>query len=137
MTDTFSKEKRSEIMRSVKSHDSKIELAVRKLFWNSGFRYRKNSKNYFGKPDITLKKHKTVVFVDSCFWHGCRKHFRAPETRKEYWIEKIKRNKKRDKSVNQYYKNLNWTVFRIWEHDLKRSEEIIPKFLNKLSSKKN
>lgn len=117
-------------MRSVKSRDSKIELVVRKLFWNVGFRYRKNPKNYFGKPDLTLKKLKAVIFVDSCFWHGCKKHFKVPETRKQYWDEKITKNRKRDKIVNKHYKHLNWTVFRIWEHDLKNPEKIIKTFLN-------
>jgi DNA mismatch endonuclease (patch repair protein) len=105
-------------MRAVKSKDTKMEVAFRKKLWEKGFRYRKNSPKYFGKPDITLKKYKTVIFLDSCFWHGCSKHFRLPAARKNYWIPKIKRNKERDSEVNRYYKKLGWMVFRIWEHDL-------------------
>jgi len=59
-------------MSRVKSKDSKIETLFRKELWKAGFRYRKNSGKYFGKPDIVLPKHKTAIFVDSCFWHGCK-----------------------------------------------------------------
>ena len=67
MADTVSKKKRSEIMSNVKSKDSKIEVLFRKALWKKGFRYSKNSSKYFGKPDVVLLKHKTVIFVDSCF----------------------------------------------------------------------
>jgi len=104
MADTVSKQKRSEIMSKVKSKDSKIEVEFRKVIWKAGFRYRKNAKKYFGKPDLVLKKYKTVIFIDSCFWHGCKKHCRIPATNQKYWIDKIERNKQRDKEVNNYYK---------------------------------
>ena len=116
--DNVSKIKRSEIMSAVKSTGSKIELSFRKELWHKGFRYRKNSSKYMGKPDIVLKKYRTVIFLDSCFWHGCEDHCRLPKTKREYWIEKINRNKKRDEKVTQYYKDLGWQVIRIWEHDL-------------------
>lgn len=120
MADTVSKKKRSEIMSKIKSKNSKIEVEFRKAIWKKGFRYRKNPKGYFGKPDLVLKKYKTVIFVDSCFWHGCKKHYRIPSTQKDYWIPKIKRNKQRDKEVNRFYKKEGWRVIRVWEHDLKK-----------------
>jgi len=116
--DTVSKATRSEIMSRVKSQNTKIELLIRKELWTHGLRYRKNSKVYFGKPDIVLKKYKVVIFVDSCFWHGCNQHCRMLTSRKEYWEQKILRNIKRDEEVNKYYKNHGWTIFRIWEHDI-------------------
>lgn len=97
-----------------------MEIAFRKAIWRKGFRYSKNSSNYFGKPDIVLKKHKTVIFLDSCFWHGCKKHLRLPMTRKGYWTKKIERNKQRDKEVSRYYKKIDWKIIRIWEHELKK-----------------
>ena len=118
MTDIFSKKKRSEIMPKVKSKDTKIEIEFRKVIWKAGFRYRKNPSGYFGKPDLVSKKQKTAVFIDSCFWHGCKKHCRLPSTRKNYWLPKIERNKQRDKEVNRHYKKLGWKIIRIWEHDL-------------------
>jgi len=118
MADTVSKNKRSEIMSKVRSKETKMEIAFRKSLWQQGFRYRKNPKNYFGKPDIVLKKHNTVIFLDSCFWHGCKKHCRLPATNKKYWVAKIERNKQRDKEVSKHYKKISWKVIRIWEHNL-------------------
>ena len=123
MTDIFSKKKRSEIMSKVRSRDSKIEIEFRKKLWKAGFRYRKNAVKYFGKPDIVSLKYKIVIFVDSCFWHGCKKHGSMPQVRKKFWEEKIKRNKQRDKEVKQYYRKLGWKIFRIWEHNLKKQPE--------------
>lgn len=130
MADIVSKEKRSEIMSRVKSKDSKIEILFRKKLWATGIRYRKNVKNYFGKPDIVIKKNKTVIFIDSCFWHGCKKHFRLPEQNKKYWVKKIKRNKERDKEVSVFYKKIGWRIIRIWEHQLRT-----PKFYGKWVSR--
>lgn len=110
-------------MSAIKGKDTKMEVAFRRALWEKGFRYRKNSSKYFGKPDIVLKKHKTVIFLDSCFWHGCKKHLRLPATRKKYWREKIERNKKRDKEVSRYYKKIGWRVFRFWEHEIKKNSE--------------
>ncbi len=120
MIDMFTKEKRSEIMSKIRSKDSKIEVAFRKALWKEGFRYRKNVKSYFGKPDLVLKKYKTVIFIDSCFWHGCKKHCKLPATNKKFWKEKIERNRQRDKEVNKHYKKIGWNIIRIWEHDLKQ-----------------
>ncbi len=105
-------------MSRIKSRDSKIETLFRKELWKLGFRYRKNSGKYFGKPDIVLKQHKTVVFIDSCFWHGCKRHCRIPTVRKSYWTQKIARNVTRDKEVTKHYKKRGWKIFRIWEHKL-------------------
>ena len=130
MADTVSKKKRSEIMSKIKSKDTKIEIEFRKAIWNAGFRYRKNQTKYFGKPDLVLKKYKTVIFIDSCFWHGCGKHCRLPATHKKYWIEKIERNKKRDKKVKRYYKKIGWNIIRVWEHDiLKNFDKTIDKMI--------
>jgi DNA mismatch endonuclease (patch repair protein) len=104
----------------VRHKDSKIEVEFRKKLWAEGFRYIKNSTKYFGKPDIVLPKYKTVIFIDSCFWHGCKRHGSTPATRIKFWIEKIDRNKARDKEVNKHYKKEGWKVIRIWEHDLKK-----------------
>lgn len=132
MTDIVSKKKRSEIMSKIRSKDSKIEVAFRKELWKHGFRYRKNAASYFGKPDLVLKKYKTVIFIDSCFWHGCKTHCRIPSVRKKYWVEKIDRNKARDKEVSKYYKQLHWQIFRIWEHDQKESVQYLDKIIKSL-----
>ena len=133
MTDVVSKKKRSEIMSAVKSKDTKIEITFRKALWKKGIRYRKNSAKYFGKPDLVLKKYKAVIFIDSCFWHGCKKHCRIPATNKKYWVNKIDRNKKRDKEVNKFYKKMGWKIIRAWEHDIiKKQEENVKKIIKSL-----
>lgn len=123
MVDKVSQQKRSDIMRAVKSRDSKIELEFRRLLWRKGFRYRKNARNYYGKPDIALRKYRTVIFIDSCFWHGCSEHCRMPSSKEDYWIPKIKRNQERDVEVNQHYKSEGWEVIRIWEHEISNNLE--------------
>lgn len=117
--DRVSPEKRSEMMSKVKSKNSKLEIAFGKLLWSQGFRYRKNSKKYFGTPDFVLKKYKTVIFIDSCFWHGCKKHFKLPATNRQFWKQKIENNVKRDQEVSGYYKKEGWNIIRFWEHELK------------------
>jgi len=121
MANTVSKKKRGKIMSKIKSKDSKIEIKFRKAIWRAGFRYRKNSVKYFGKPDLVLKKYKAVLFIDSCFWHGCKKHCRLPTTHRKYWVNKIKRNKERDKEVKKYYKKMSWKIFRVWEHNINKN----------------
>jgi len=131
MADIVSKKKRSEIMSAVRSKDSKIEVDFRKAIWKAGFRYRKNPTKYFGKPDIVLLKHKTVIFIDSCFWHGCKKHCRVPTARKKYWTEKIARNMTRDKQVSKHYKKQGWKIFRVWEHEISNNiNKTIEKIIN-------
>lgn len=123
-------------MRAVKSQDSKMEVRFRTALWKCGFRYRKNAKNYYGKPDIALRRYKAVIFIDSCFWHGCEEHLRMPNSRQEYWLKKIDRNKKRDSAVNDYYKNMGWTVIRLWEHDMTHGlDNVIEKTINLLRNR--
>lgn len=107
-------------MSKIRSKETKIEVALRRELWRAGYRYRKNASGYFGKPDVLLKRYKTVIFIDSCFWHGCKKHFRLPSSKIKYWKQKIKKNIKRDTAVNKHYKKLGWRVIRIWEHQIKK-----------------
>jgi len=133
MTDTVSKEKRSEIMSRIRGSDTSFEERFRKSLWGAGLRYRKNVKKLVGKPDIYFASKKLVVFLDSCFWHGCKDHCRMPSSNVEYWEKKISRNKKRDKEVTKYYKDNGFKIIRIWEHELKANfkkkiEEVVSEF---------
>lgn len=127
MADTVSKNRRSQIMSLVKSKDTKLEIKFRKTLRKLGYKFRTNSRSHFGKPDIVLKKYKTVIFIDSCFWHGCVKHCRLPSSGRQYWVQKIARNKARDIEVKKYYKKTNWKIIRIWEHSFKNLDKIIMK----------
>jgi DNA mismatch endonuclease, patch repair protein len=128
--DNVSKLERSRIMRLIKSKDTKIEKTIRNAFKDVGLKYQKNQQGYFGKPDLLLKKYKTVVFVNSCFWHGCSRHFRLPSSNQNYWETKINNNKKRDKKVGRYYKKFGWLVLTIWEHNLSISDKTLQKIIS-------
>jgi DNA mismatch endonuclease (patch repair protein) len=108
-------------MSQVKEKNTKPELVVRKFLFANGFRYRINQKNLPGKPDIVLKKHKTVIFVNGCFWHGHKgcKYFVLPKTRTEWWLQKIKNTQKRDKKAEIELQILGWRVITVWECGLK------------------
>lgn len=123
MPDKFSKEIRRKTMQAVKSKDTELENTIMLELWRRGIRFRRNVRDLFGTPDIAIKKYKIAVFIDSCFWHGCEIHYRAPETNREYWRKKVERNKARDSKTNAYYKSHEWHLLRIWEHDLKQDFE--------------
>ncbi len=118
-------------MQAVKSKETMFENVVMKRLWHEGVRFRRNVDDLLGKPDIAIKKYKIVIFLDSCFWHGCDIHYRAPETNKEFWQRKIERNKMRDVKTTHYYVNHNWHVLRIWEHELTEDfDKTIVKIMN-------
>jgi len=98
-----------------------MENRIAKALWHSGYRLRRNVKDLLGKPDIAIKKYKAVIFLDSCFWHGCELHCVFPKSNTEYWEWKILHNKERDRYVNEYYNNLGWHILRIWEHEFKQN----------------
>jgi DNA mismatch endonuclease (patch repair protein) len=118
MPDKFTKEIRRKTMQAVKSRDTKLENDVIRELWSRGIRFRRNVNDLRGKPDIAIKKWKIVIFIDSCFWHGCEIHYRAPETHEDFWRRKIARNRTRDLETINYYINNNWHILRVWEHEL-------------------
>ncbi|KKB34609.1 very short patch repair endonuclease [Bacillus thermotolerans] len=118
MADMMTKEQRRKNMQAIRSQ-SKLENRVSRELWKRGFRFRKNDKSLFGKPDISIKKYKIVIFIDSCFWHGCEIHGNRPKSNQEYWDKKLARNKERDAEVRKYYLDNNWHFKRMWEHELK------------------
>ena len=127
MVDTVSKEKRSQIMSKVKSKETKLELAFKELLISYRFRYQ---PKIIGKPDFALKKLKIAIFIDSCFWHKCPKHFRKPNSNVSYWKPKINRNVERAKEVDKLLRKQNWKVIRFWEHDInKNSKKCISKIM--------
>ncbi|APJ25982.1 very short patch repair endonuclease [Bacillus licheniformis] len=120
MADNMSKEKRTKTMKAIRSQ-SKLENIFTKALWKKGYRFRKNSKTLFGKPDISIKKYKIVIFIDSCFWHVCPLHSNEPKSNQDYWKSKLLRNQQRDKKVNEYYRENGWHIKRIWEHEIKEN----------------
>ncbi len=112
-------------MQAVKSTGSKIEVALAKSLFCKGYRYRKNDKTVFGKPDLTFKKYKIAIFVDSEFWHGKDWEIRKYDhkTNKEFWYKKIERNIERDKEVNLELKKQGWKVLRFWGKQIMKDLE--------------
>ena len=121
MADNHTKEIRSMNMSHIKSTNTKPEEKVRKYLFSKGLRYRKNVRTMPGKPDIVLKKYKTVVFVNGCFWHkhDCGR-FVMPASNTEYWEKKISGNVERDKTNTALLEEQGWRVIVIWECQLKK-----------------
>ena len=117
MTDVFDPEKRSAVMRAVKSRDTKPELKVRRAAHALGLRFRLNRADLPGKPDLVFPAKRTALFVHGCFWHGhdCPRGARMPQNNRDYWQAKISRNMARDKASLAALKKLGWTPRVIWE----------------------
>lgn len=132
--DVHSKEVRSYNMSQIRGTKTKPEDLVAKYLFSQGFRYRRNAKSLPGSPDIVLKKYRTVIFVNGCFWHaheGC-KRFVLPDTNREFWQAKLLRNRERDSENYKLLTNLGWKIFIIWECDLKKDK--MAATLSKLSN---
>ena len=121
MTDVFTPEKRSAVMRRVKGRATSPELKVRKALTALGVRYRLNRKDLPGSPDIVLGPRRLAIFVHGCFWHGHEncKYFRLPATRPEFWLNKIMHSKQRDKECISQLLAENYRVAIFWECSLR------------------
>ena len=132
MTDRLTPEQRHRVMSRIHGKGTKPELRVRQWLWQHGYRYRLNVKSVPGKPDIVMRRYRTAIFVNGCFWHG---HFvqlsvdscqlivnsscsKIPQTNREFWGNKIKRNQERDQQNYQVLHDNGWQVIVIWECQL-------------------
>ena len=108
-------------MRAVKGRGTTPELAVRRLIWSLGGRYRLNRADLPGKPDIALPGRRLAVFVNGCFWHGhdCARGARVPKANRDYWTGKIARNRARDIASRAALEAKGWRVETVWECELK------------------
>ena len=125
--------RRSANMAAIRSKDTKPEMIVRRGLWKRGFRYRLNHKRLPGHPDLVLRKYRTCIFVNGCFWHGhgmtlplvnseerignsvCCK---IPKTNREFWVAKIRRNKERDREEQKQLAQMGWHCITVWECEL-------------------
>jgi DNA mismatch endonuclease Vsr len=121
--DKLTKEQRRKNMQAVKSSGSKIETLFGKCLWAKGFRYRKNDKTVFGKPDFVLKKYKVAIFCDSEFWHGKNWNKKKHEHKSniDFWHKKISGNIQRDKTVNRQLTKEGWLVLRFWGKEIEKN----------------
>lgn len=121
--DKLTKEQRHKNMVAVKNKDSNIELVLRKILWDNGYRYRKNYSKVYGKPDIVFIGKKVAVFCDSEFWHGYswKENKDKIHSNKDFWIKKIERNMERDEEVNKKLEKEGWTVLRFWGKEITKN----------------
>lgn len=121
--DNLTPEQRRKNMQAIKSTETKEEVLLAKALWRLGYRYRKNSKKIFGKPDISFSKYKIAIFVDGEFFHGkdWENQKNRIKTNRDYWIPKIERNIQRDKKVTEYLLSNNWKVIRFWSKEVKKN----------------
>ena len=137
MTDIYGQEKRSSIMARVPAKGTKPEVAVRQLAHALGYRFRLHRANLPGRPDLVFPRHRKVIFVHGCFWHGhenCRKAKR-PETNKSFWEQKLSRNVERDRQNITALKGLGWMVLVVWECETRNRKRLSEKVLNFLGEK--
>jgi DNA mismatch endonuclease (patch repair protein) len=116
--------RRSANMAAIRSKDTKPEMIVRRGLWKRGFRYRLNHKRLPGHPDLVLRKYRTCIFVNGCFWHGHKdcKYYTVPKTNTEFWVAKVARNKERDQEVWRKLEAKGWYVIIVWECQLKKGK---------------
>lgn len=129
--DHLTPQQRSKNMAAIHNKDTKPEMIVRRGLWKRGFRYRLNHKRLPGRPDLVLRKYRTCIFVNGCFWHGhlvetntmessaCCK---MPATNHDFWVAKIRRNKERDKEDQKKLAAMGWHCITVWECELKPSK---------------
>ena len=119
--DKLTSQQRHANMSAIHGKDTKPEMIVRRGLWKRGFRYRLNHKRLPGHPDLVLRKYKTCIFINGCFWHGHEgcKYYTIPKTNTEFWVKKISRNQERDLEAKQKLKAMGWNCITVWECELK------------------
>jgi DNA mismatch endonuclease (patch repair protein) len=138
MPDVFSKSERSRIMSAIKGKGNRsTEVKIRSLLRNQKITgWRSHLKELPGRPDFAFRRRRVAIFVDGCFWHGCKRCGRnlSPSSNRKFWIEKIARNQARDRIVGSTLRKLGWRTLRIWEHEIRgRSEACLRRIKTALS----
>ncbi len=136
MSDVFTPEQRSAVMRRVKGRDTGPEREVRRLLWAAGFRYRLNRRDLPGRPDLALGPRRVAIFVHGCFWHGhdCARGARAPKANAAYWQAKIAGNQARDARVQDELRALGWRPLVVWECELKDKAALAERLVGQIQA---
>ncbi|WP_083340788.1 very short patch repair endonuclease [Chromobacterium amazonense] len=121
MTDIVDKTTRSRMMSGIRSKNTRPEVLIRKALHAQGFRYRLHQRGLPGKPDLCFPKYKAVILIHGCFWHGhtCR-YFKIPQTRTDFWLDKINGNRQRDTRQLMQLKQAGWRVLVVWECTIRK-----------------
>lgn len=105
-------------MARIRSRHTTPEKLLRSALWRSGLRYRLHMRTPVGRPDIVFVRQKIAIFIDGCFWHGCPRHYVRPQTREDFWSNKLIENVTRDRRQTLELENQGWLVIRVWEHEV-------------------
>ena len=133
MADVFSKKKRSEVMAAIRSKGNKAtELKLASILRAHGISGWRRHQPLPGRPDFLFRRERLAVFVDGCFWHGCRWHCRIPQDNRTYWSEKIAANRLRDIRHTQLLRRRGWRVLRVWHHELDRPDKVAARIISGL-----
>jgi DNA mismatch endonuclease (patch repair protein) len=126
VTDVYSGEKRSAVMRRVKGRNTTPEMTVRRALTGLGAGYRLHRKDLPGSPDIVMPGRRLALFVHGCFWHGhdCARGARVPKANRDYWVAKVARNRVRDEASRIALEAAGWRVETIWECELKDAADV-------------
>jgi len=114
-TDVLTRQQRSHCMSRIRGRDTGPELALRRVLFAAGARYRVNTR-LPGRPDLVFSSARIAVFVDGCFWHACPQHSTRVKSRASFWATKIAANVARDRQVETQLRASGWFVIRVWEH---------------------
>ena len=124
--DIVSAATRSRMMSSIRSRNTKPEIIVRSLLHRKGFRFRLNVKDMPGKPDIILPRHRKVILVHGCYWHGHQCSIaRLPTSSLDYWLPKIQRTRERDEAAVRQLSEMGWKCLVIWECQTRRDTTLL------------
>ena len=129
---------RSRNMAAIRREGNRTtELRLVSLFRKDGITgWRRHVPGIYGRPDFVFRNEKVAVFVDGCFWHGCREIKKFPVANRKFWANKIDRNRNRDLNVNRTLRKSGWRILRFWEHELnRRPERTVQKIRKELSLK--
>lgn len=133
--DSFTRAQRSSCMSAIKSRGNKnTELRLVAILRSNQIKGWRRHETLPGKPDFIFRRERVAIFVDGCFWHGCRWHCRMPKSRTVFWRPKLARNKARDREVNQLLKADGWRIIRIWEHALHDPKRVVARIQAALAS---
>ncbi len=131
MVDRLTVSRRSEIMSHILGKNTVPEITVRRLVHSLGYRYRLHSRMLPGKPDLVFTKRRKVIFVHGCFWHmhpKCPKG-RPPKSKLEYWLPKLKENRRRDLRLQKDLRKKQWDFLVVWQCELKKLENVKQKII--------
>ena len=135
MADVFTKIKRSQVMAAIRSRGNKdTELKLAAILRAAGITGWRRHQPVPGHPDFIFRRERLAIFVDGCFWHGCRWHCRMPQANREYWRAKIARNSARDRRTTRLLHTRGWRVLRIWGHALASPETVVARITSGLSA---